>query len=315
MVLQNGNITLSPCPVVWRYSLKEVANVDAANFIEEQTDTMNIFHDMISYEPYLRTGFFLMILMAVGLFEIITPRRRVTISKKVRWLNNLILHVINSLTLRVIFPVLPIGIAALCTNEGWGLLNNFPTPDWISVLLGVVLLDLVIYLQHVMFHKVPLLWRLHKVHHMDLDIDVTTGLRFHPLEMILSVLIKIAAVILLGVPALAVLILEVLLNGMSMFNHGNMHIPAQADSIIRLFVVTPDMHRVHHSIIKKENNSNFGFNVPWWDRLFGTYIPQPAAGHEGMTIGLNEFRDAADTTLYRMLITPFMTINKNEGVK
>jgi sterol desaturase/sphingolipid hydroxylase (fatty acid hydroxylase superfamily) len=169
----------------------------------------------------------------------------------------------------------------------------------------VILLDLAIYLQHVLFHAVPTLWRLHRMHHADLEIDVSTGLRFHPIEILLSMVVKLALVIALGAPALSVLIFEVLLNATSMFNHSNIYIPESVDCIIRWFIVTPDMHRVHHSIQARETNSNFGFNLPWWDRLFGTYRAQPAAGHEGMTIGIEQFRDPRELRLDRMLLQPF----------
>jgi sterol desaturase/sphingolipid hydroxylase (fatty acid hydroxylase superfamily) len=174
-----------------------------------------------------------------------------------------------------------------------------------GVVVSVIVLDLAIYLQHVLFHAVPALWRLHRMHHADLEFDVTTGLRFHPIEILLSMMIKLAVVAALGTPAVAVLIFEVLLNATSMFSHSNVRIPLGLDRVLRWFVVTPDMHRVHHSILSRETNSNFGFNVPWWDRLFGTYRPQPAAGHETMTIGIEQFRDPRELGLDRMLLQPF----------
>ena len=169
----------------------------------------------------------------------------------------------------------------------------------------MVVLDLVIYLQHVLFHAVPALWRLHRMHHADLEFDVTTGTRFHPIEIVLSMLIKLTVIGALGAPALSVLIFEVLLNATAMFNHSNVQLPAPVDCILRWLVVTPDMHRVHHSVVVRETNSNFGFNLPWWDRLFGTYRAQPEAGHEGMTIGVKEIRDPAEQRLDRMLTQPF----------
>jgi sterol desaturase/sphingolipid hydroxylase (fatty acid hydroxylase superfamily) len=174
-----------------------------------------------------------------------------------------------------------------------------------AVVTSVVLLDVAIYLQHVMFHAVPALWGVHRMHHADLDFDVTTGARFHPIEIVLSMLMKFGVVVALGTPALGVLVFEVLLNATSMFNHGNARLPAQLDRYLRWFVVTPDMHRVHHSIVVGETNSNFGFNLPWWDRLLGTYRDQPAAGHEGMTIGIEQFREARELWLDRMLLQPF----------
>jgi sterol desaturase/sphingolipid hydroxylase (fatty acid hydroxylase superfamily) len=213
---------------------------------------------------------------------------------------------IDSILVYLIFPILAVGLALIAEKNGWGILNNYNIPYGISVVAGVLVLDFIIYLQHVMFHAVPILWRLHMMHHADLDYDVTTALRFHPLEIILSMLIKLSAIVVLGPSALSVLIFEVVLNGTAMFNHGNMRLPLKIDRILRLLVVTPDMHRVHHSVIIRETNSNFGFNFPWWDRLFGTYRAQPAAGHEGMTIGLSQFRDAKRLTLPWMLVLPFI---------
>ena len=201
---------------------------------------------------------------------------------------------IDTLAVRVLFPTAAVGVALVGEARGWGLLNVIALPTWLEVAAAVVLLDLAIYFQHVLFHAVPVLWRLHRMHHADLEFDVTTGLRFHPVEIVLSMVIKFAVVAALGAPAIAVLIFEVLLNATSMFNHSNIRMPAGFDRALRWLVVTPDMHRVHHSIDMRETNSNFGFNLPWWDRLFGTYRPQPAAGHEGMTLGVKEFRDPAE---------------------
>ena len=211
---------------------------------------------------------------------------------------------IDIILVRIIFPTAAVGAALVCEAQGWGLFNAVAIPFAVAVLVSVILLDLAIYLQHALFHAVPALWRLHRMHHADLDIDVTTGVRFHPVEILLSLLIKFAVIALLGAPALAVLTFEVLLNATSMFNHSNVRMPAPVDRIVRLLVVTPDMHRVHHSIVRTETNSNFGFNFPWWDRLFGTYRAQPAAGHDGMTIGVEVFRDPAELRLDRMLLQP-----------
>ena len=197
-------------------------------------------------------------------------------------------------------------MAALVEKEGWGLLNNFSPPYWISVLAAIVALDFAIYLQHVMVHAVPLFWRLHRMHHADLDFDVTTGARFHPVEILLSMGIKLGVVAVLGPPVVAVVIFEVLLNGSSMFNHSNIRLPLWLDRVLRWFVVTPDMHRVHHSVIPRETNSNFGFNLPWWDRLFGTYRAQPEAGHEAMTIGISQFREPKYLRLDRLLLQPLL---------
>lgn len=233
------------------------------------------------------------------------PRRALVTSKKLRWINNLTIIIINPLVVRVIFPVLVLEMAAKGQEYRWGLLNNVDLPNGLELVVGIVVLDLIIYLQHVMFHAIPIFWRLHMMHHADLDYDLTTGLRFHPLEIILSTAIKLSVVAALGPPAAAVLIFEVLLNGVAMFNHGNVYIPLKIDRVLRYFVVTPDMHRVHHSVIIRETNSNFGFNLPWWDRIFGTYRDQPAKGHTDMVIGLSNYRNAARQTLRWMLALPF----------
>jgi sterol desaturase/sphingolipid hydroxylase (fatty acid hydroxylase superfamily) len=212
----------------------------------------------------------------------------------------------NTLIIRLLFPAAAVGVAAFATAQGWGILNHFEVPRWLAIVVAVIVMDLVIYLQHVMVHALPLLWRVHRMHHADLDFDVTTGLRFHPIEIVLSMLIKFATVALLGAPVVAVVLFEILLNASSMFNHSNVRIPIWLDRVLRLFVVTPDMHRVHHSIEFDETNSNFGFNLPWWDRLFGTYRAQPRAGHEGMTIGIELFRAQQDVTgFFKMLLIPF----------
>jgi sterol desaturase/sphingolipid hydroxylase (fatty acid hydroxylase superfamily) len=197
-----------------------------------------------------------------------------------------------------------VGLAAAASERGWGLLNQLDLPPWLALAAAVIALDLVIYIQHVLFHAVPALWRLHRMHHADLDFDVTTGARFHPLEILVSAGIKLAAVAVLGPAALAVLVFEVLLSATAMFNHGNVRLPVAADRWLRRLVVTPDMHRVHHSAVPAETSRNFGFCLPWWDRLFGTYLAQPAAGHERMRIGIAEFRDAAELRLHRMLLQP-----------
>jgi sterol desaturase/sphingolipid hydroxylase (fatty acid hydroxylase superfamily) len=258
------------------------------------------------HETVIRLSFFFGIFAVMAVWEFIAPRRILTTSKGVRWLSNLGITVLNPVVVRAVSPLLPVGMALLAQKNGWGLLNNLILPYWLAVATAVLVLDLVIYLQHVMFHTVPLLWRFHMMHHSDLDIDVTTGLRFHPIEIIISMGIKLSAVVLIGPPVVAVLIFEILLNGTSMFNHSNVRLLTTIDRRLRLFVVTPDMHRVHHSVTIRETNSNFGFNFPWWDRLLGTYRAQPAAGHEGMTIGLSQFRDARRLTLLWLLALPFI---------
>jgi len=256
-------------------------------------------------EAVIRLGFFFGVLIVMAIWELLWPRRVLTMSKLTRWCSNLGIVLLDTVLLRVLFPVLATGLALTGEQNNLGLLNIVQLPYLLSVGLGVLALDLVIYLQHMMFHTVPVLWRLHMMHHADLDIDVTTGLRFHPLEIIISMLIKLAAVAAIGPSATAVLIFEVSLNATAMFNHSNVKMPFNADRALRLLVVTPDMHRVHHSVTIRETNSNFGFNFPWWDRLFGTYRAQPAAGHEGMTIGLSQFRDAKKNSLPWMLTLPF----------
>lgn len=259
---------------------------------------------LLANEPIIRISFFLGILLAMAAWEVAAPRRRREIPRLLRWTNNLGVVVVDTILVRFIFPIMAVGLALMAEERGWGLLNVFEAPAWIAFVVSVLALDLAIYLQHVMFHATPALWRLHRMHHADLEFDVTTGLRFHPVEILLSMGIKLAVVAVLGPPAVAVLIFEVLLNATSMFNHGNVRIPLGLDRVLRWVVVTPDMHRVHHSIQPTETNSNFGFNLPWWDRLLGTYRAQPREGHDGMTIGIEQFRTSRDLWLDRMLIQP-----------
>jgi sterol desaturase/sphingolipid hydroxylase (fatty acid hydroxylase superfamily) len=260
----------------------------------------------MSNELLIRLGFFFGILVIMFFWELFAPRRPLITSKVKRWLSNLGLVFIDSITVRLVFPTALVGFALLVQQRGWGLFNQFELPTLLKIVFSVLILDLVIYLQHIMFHVVPLFWRLHMIHHTDMDIDVTTGVRFHPIEIILSMGIKMMAAILIGPPPLAVVIFEVLLNGTSMFNHGNVRYSQNIDSILRLLVVTPEMHRVHHSTIRWESNSNLGFNFPWWDRLFGTYRPQPAKGHLEMTIGLDQYKEPKKLTLPWLLVLPFI---------
>lgn len=260
----------------------------------------------LANEPVIRLGFFFAVFALVGLWEMVAPRRAPTVSKALRWTSNLGIVVLNTLLLRLIFPLAATGVAAFCVAHGWGLMNHFQLPFALAVPLAVIALDFVIWLQHVMVHAVPALWRLHRMHHADPDYDVTTGARFHPIEIVLSMLIKFAAIVVLGPPVVAVVVFEVLLNATAMFNHGNLRLPAALDRVLRWFIVTPDMHRVHHSIEDDEANSNFGFNLPWWDRLCGTYREQPRAGHVGMTIGIHGHRDPREVArLPGMLLLPF----------
>jgi sterol desaturase/sphingolipid hydroxylase (fatty acid hydroxylase superfamily) len=258
----------------------------------------------LAAEPLIRLVCFLGVLVAMALWEALAPRRPQSIRRVLRWPNNLGLVVLNTFVVRLLFPLAGVGVAALSQAKGWGFFNVVSCPAWLAIPGALLLLDLAIYGQHVMLHAVPFLWRLHRVHHADLEFDLTTGLRFHPGEIVVSMLIKLAAVLVLGAAPIAVLILEVVLNATSVFNHGNVRLPGQLDRMLRLFVVTPDMHRVHHSIDRRETDSNFGFNVPWWDHLFGTYRNQPALGHDGMTLGIDRFRDQRELWLDRMLVQP-----------
>ena len=262
---------------------------------------------ILANEKYVRMGFFFGMLLLIGLWELVAPKRALTVSKSVRWINNLGLVFFNSFIIRLLFPMAAVGVASLAHQQGWGLFNYVETSFWVAVLASVIIMDFVIYIQHVMVHAIPVLWRLHRVHHADLDYDVTTGARFHTIEIILSMLIKFATILLLGPPVVAVIVFEVILNATAMFNHGNISLPKSLDKYLRLFLVTPDMHRVHHSVEDDEANSNFGFSLPWWDRLFGTYRDQPRAGHEGMTIGIHKYREPKQVSwLPGMLALPFI---------
>ncbi len=268
---------------------------------------MNLNDFVMANEVPIRLGFFFGIFALMAVWEILAPTRALTVSKAVRWANNLGLVFFNSFILRLVFPAAAVGVAAFAAENGWGLLNYYSLPAMVAVVVSIIAMDFVIYLQHVMVHAVPALWRLHRVHHADLDYDVTTGARFHTVEIMLSMLIKFATIIVLGPPVVAVVIFEVVLNATAMFNHGNVSLPKGLDRVLRWFLVTPDMHRVHHSVEDDEANSNFGFSLPWWDRLFGTYRDQPRGGHEGMTIGIHTFRTMKQVSwLPGMLALPFV---------
>jgi len=260
---------------------------------------------LFAYEPLIRLSAFAGVFVAMAVWEFLTPRRPHAIGRYWRWPSNLGVVAVDVLLIRILLPITAVGLALFAEAHGVGLFNIIALPMWVTVTASVIVLDLAIYLQHVLFHAVPALWRLHRMHHADLEFDVTTGLRFHPIEILLSTGIKLAVVAALGTPAAAILIFEVLLNATSMFNHSNVRVPSEIDRILRWLVVTPDMHRVHHSILRRETNSNFGFNLPWWDRLLGTYRAQPAAGHDAMTIGIEQFRDPRELRLDRMLLQPF----------
>jgi len=261
----------------------------------------------LAHEPAIRVAAFFGIFALMAIWEAAAPRRARLYPRRVRWVANLGLVVLDSVVLRLAFPMAAVAFAMLAAERGWGLLNAFALPGWAALLLAVVALDLAIYLQHVMFHAVPALWRLHRVHHADPDFDVTTGARFHPIEIVLSMLIKFAVIAVLGAPAAAVLVFEVLLNATSMFNHANLRLPAGVDRILRLLLVTPDMHRVHHSMEVAEANSNFGFNLPWWDRLFGTYRAAARLPQERMAIGVQGLSgDERCVRLPGLLALPFV---------
>lgn len=261
---------------------------------------------LIQNETVIRLAFFFSVLLAVSVWQWLRPKRPYTQRLSGRWMNNFGIVVLNTILLRLVFPVAAVGAAFVAADRGWGLFNQLAWPFWLEVSISVLALDLLIYAQHVVFHKVPVLWRVHRMHHVDLDFDVSTGLRFHPIEILISMGVKWAAVIALGAPAVGVLIFEILLNAFPMFNHANAGLPGPLDRALRWCVVTPDMHRVHHSVIREETDSNYGFNLSWWDRLFGTYRSQPAKGHTGMTMGQSDWRRPQDcVSIWGMLRVPF----------
>lgn len=261
---------------------------------------------LLKYESGIRFGFFFGMLILMNRWEVAMPCRRPFAPRLMRWLSNLGLLVLGTTILRTVFPLAAVGTAAMAAEGQWGLFNVISLAPWQSVVLAIIILDFTTYVQHVLFHAWPLLWRVHKVHHADLEVDVTTGLRFHPLELCLSMVSKTLIIALLGAPVMAVLIFEVLLNATSMFNHSNVQLPKSVDRVLRRFVVTPDMHRIHHSAMVQETNSNFGFNIPWWDHLFGTYRDQPSVSPQAMTLGLAEYQhDRRVEQLPWMLVLPF----------
>ena len=267
---------------------------------------MNFEQIVLGHEPIVRLGFFVGIFALVGLWELLSPRRALTLPRTLRWRSNLGLVALNTVLLRLLFPAAAVGVAGFCATKGWGLFHHFAVPFWLAVPLAVVAMDFVIWLQHVMVHAVPLLWRLHQVHHADLDYDLTTGARFHPIEMVLSMLIKFATITVLGPPVVAVVVFEAMLNATAMFNHGNIRLPAKLDGLLRWVLVTPDMHRIHHSVEEDECNANFGFSLTWWDRLFGTYRAQARAPQTSMSLGIHGHTDPREVAhLGRMLLMPF----------
>jgi sterol desaturase/sphingolipid hydroxylase (fatty acid hydroxylase superfamily) len=261
---------------------------------------------ILDNELVIRLSAFCSIFTIMAMWEIASPCRKLRYSRSQRWLGNIGIVVLNTLLLRLLFPAAAVGMAVFTEEAGWGALNITSLPQWLEIAIAVVVLDMVIYLQHVMVHAIPMLWRLHRMHHADPDYDLTTGARFHPVEIILSMLIKIATIAALGPPVVAVVIFEVVLNGMAMFNHANISLPSRLDRLVRWFIVTPDMHRVHHSVEPEEANSNFGFNLSIWDRLMGTYRQQAQLGQQQMDIGIVSLRDPKITIrLTGMLMIPF----------
>ena len=259
--------------------------------------------EVVRYEPGIRLAVFITVFVLLAAGETLMPRRARSVVRRWRWPTNMALVVLNTLVLRMGLPLTAVGMAVIAEQRGWGLLHAAGSiPTVLAVVVAILLLDFAIYLQHVLIHAVPFLWRVHRMHHADIDVDVTTGSRFHPVEILLSMLVKFASIGVLGASPLAVLLFEVLLNVGSLFNHANLGLPPWLDRILRLFTVTPDLHRVHHSARGVETNTNFGFTFPWWDHLCGTYRAQPAAGHEAMTVGLMCFSicvsmDAASATV------------------
>ncbi len=266
---------------------------------------MNLF--LQNYEPLIRVAAFFGLFALLYLWEARAPRRSLGKAKGQRWWTNIGMLVIASILVRFVFPTAAAGIALIGEEQQWGVLHMVGLPPLIHILAALLILDLSLYLQHVMFHTLPLLWRFHRVHHADTDTDISTGLRFHPIEILLSMLIKFLTIAALGAPFVAVVIFEVVLNATSMFDHSNIKIPVRIERRLRWFIVTPDMHRIHHSTRPRETNSNFSFNISLWDRLFGTYTQEPSGGQEGMTLGLKEFRHPKWQTLRWVLYMPFVT--------
>jgi len=268
----------------------------------------------MDFDITIRLTAFFGVIGLMASWEALYPRRRLEAPRSKRWLGNLSVAALNTLVVRTLFSSGVVGLALAAANQGWGFLNSVQWPFWVEGLLAFAVLDLAIYLQHILFHRVPGLWRFHMVHHADTDYDVTTGIRFHPVEMVLSMLIKSAVAVLVGASPGSVLIFEIVLNASSMFNHGNVRIPLLIDRMLRWFVITPDMHRIHHSILQQEANQNFGFNLPWWDYLFGTYLATPSRGQKHMIFGLEQFRSPACMKLANILKLPFRRLAGNTAI-
>lgn len=267
----------------------------------------------ITSEPSVRLLVFAIMLLGIAALEILRPRRQLQQSKVKRWLNNFSLSFLNTLLVAVLIPIAGVAASFMATENGWGLFNQFQIDPWIGLLAYLLIFDLTIYWQHRLFHQIKPLWRLHRVHHTDLDYDVTTAVRFHPLSILVSTIIKLCLIVAIGAPALAVLASEVLLNATSMFNHSNIKIAPKFDAVLRYLLVTPDMHRVHHSINSEEHNKNFGFNFPWWDKLFASYQAQPLAGHEEMQLGVEGYDENQSISLRALLLQPFIGDRKADN--
>lgn len=259
---------------------------------------------ILTHEAGIRLGVFVSILLLMMSAEALFPRKTRVMGRAHRWTSNLLLIVIDGLFVRLLFPIVAVGVAIIAADKNWGFFNIFDLPIWLEIILAIIILDMMIYWQHVASHHIPFLWAMHKVHHADRDIDVTTGSRFHPIEIGLSMAYKMVLVIILGAPVLAVILFELILNGCAMFNHSNVKLPLKFDRILRRFIVTPDMHRVHHSTIASETNSNYGFSLSLWDRIFGSYTAQPSQGHDGMVIGLKEYQNDGPASLTWSLLLP-----------
>lgn len=268
---------------------------------------------VLAYEPTIRLSVFIGLFVIFAWSEWLRPRRPLTVPKSTRWFTNIAIVVIDSALVRILFPAAAVGIAFWAQGEGYGLFNMISVPVWVAGLASIILLDFAVWLSHLLSHKIPIIWRLHRMHHSDRDFDVSTAIRFHPIEIIVSMIYKVAWVIALGAPAWSVILFEIILNGVAMFNHSNTKLPLAVDRILRLIIVTPDMHRVHHSTNPDETDSNYGFNFPFWDRLFGTYIDQPELGHDEMEIGLAAWRDERPNRLGWSLSVPFLPYEKRRS--
>jgi len=261
---------------------------------------------LLDHESVIRLGFFVGAFALLAVWEWLAPRRTLQTSKPIRWANNVALAALNIFMVRVLFPLAAVGLAVFVNERGTGLLNMFAVPYALAIVASLAAFDLAVYLIHLAFHTAPVLWRMHRVHHTDVDVDVATGVRFHPVQMVLSTLVKFAVILVLGPPVLAVVLFETVFHALLLFNHTNVRISPAVDRVLRWFIVTPDMHRVHHSVHLSEANSNFGFALPWWDRLFGTYRAEPAGGHKRMALGTELFRAPQDCRLDRMLLNPVL---------